>query len=434
MNRSNRQQEGVRTAIMQTSNDYYIGDADMTPTGQTRKETQGLKDVLANPKVTRRIGTWNIRPMYSIGKTAQVVIEIHRYNLDILGINECRWTGSGKIRTSTGDNMLYSGRQDEHHSSGVAIIVTKEAAKTLEEWTPISKRIITASFWSRHIKTTLIQVYAPTNDADEETNDSFYEQLQSVIHLTPLHDITIVAGDLNAKIGTKLNGEDGIIGEHGLQSERNGNGDRFSSLCANNNLTIVSTMFSHNKIQLHTWTSPNGHHYNQLDHVAINGQYKRPINDVRAHMGADVGSDHNLVVIKTRLKLCKVGKKPSTSKRYETCKLKVPEINQRCRMELKNRFSVLGNENSNELEESWEKFKDIYNQTASTVLGPRKKRNQDWISGDSWKEVEKRRSLKEKIDGTRSERVKERLGEEYRNTDKNVRKSMRRDKKKTMAR
>jgi exonuclease III len=72
--------------------------------------------------------------------------------------------------------------------------MAKEAAKALEEWTPISERIITARFWSRHIiviMTTLIQVYAPTNDADEETKHSFYEQLQSVIHLTPHHDITI---------------------------------------------------------------------------------------------------------------------------------------------------------------------------------------------------------------------------------------------------
>jgi endonuclease/exonuclease/phosphatase family metal-dependent hydrolase len=174
---------------------------------------------------------------------------------------------------------------------------------------------------------TLRQVYAPTNDADEETKDSFYDKLQSVIHLTPRHDITIVVGDLNAKVGTKLDGEDGIVGEHGLQSERNDNDERFSSLCANNNLAIVSTMFPHKKIHLHTWTSANGHHHNQIDHVAINGQYKRSINDVRAHRGADVGSDHNLVVIKTRLKLCKIGKKPSTSKRYETCQLKVPEIN-----------------------------------------------------------------------------------------------------------
>ena len=93
---------------MQTSNDYYIGDADMTPTGQPRKETRGLKDSLVNSKVTGRIGTWNVRTMYFIGKTAQVhvVNEIHRYNLDILGISECRWTCSGKIRTSTGETTF----------------------------------------------------------------------------------------------------------------------------------------------------------------------------------------------------------------------------------------------------------------------------------------------------------------------------------------
>lgn len=99
-------------AIVQTSNDYYIGDADMTPTGQTRMETLVLKDSLSNPKITSRIGTWNVKT----GKTAQVVNEMHWYNLDILGISECRWTGSIKIRTSTGETILYSGMQGEHHS------------------------------------------------------------------------------------------------------------------------------------------------------------------------------------------------------------------------------------------------------------------------------------------------------------------------------
>ena len=68
------------------------------------------------------------RPCIQLEKTAQVVKEMRRYNLDILGISECRWTGSGKIRTSTGETILYSGRQDEHHY-GVAIIMTKEAVK-----------------------------------------------------------------------------------------------------------------------------------------------------------------------------------------------------------------------------------------------------------------------------------------------------------------
>jgi len=418
------QQEEERPAVLQITR-----DADMTPPGQTRKEARGPRDSLATPKISRKIGTWNVRTMFAIGKTTQVVREMRRYQLDILGISECRWTGSGKVRTNTGETILYSGRQDDNHNSGVAIIMSKDATRTLEEWTPMSDRIITARFWSKHIKTTLIQVYAPTNEADDETKDIFYEQLQSVISQAPRHDAIIVLGDLNAKIGRKLDGEKGIVGNHGLQSERSDNGERFVSLCANNNLAIASTMFPHKKIHLQTWTSPNGLHHNQIDHVAINGQFKNSIYDVRAYRGADVGSDHNLVVAKTKLKLHKIGKKPSISKRYEACKLKVPEINQQFRLELRNRFRVLEDVPNNNLEKYWEDFKGIYNDTALNILGPRKKENQEWISNESWKEVDKRKVLKSKINGTRSERVRERLRVEYSSTDKSVKRSLRRDKR-----
>jgi hypothetical protein len=95
----NRTNVRVRTAITQFSNDDNITrDAAMIPMSQTRKEAQGLKDSLANPKITRRIGTWNTRTMFSIGKTAQVIREMNRHHLDILGISECRWTGSGKTK------------------------------------------------------------------------------------------------------------------------------------------------------------------------------------------------------------------------------------------------------------------------------------------------------------------------------------------------
>ena len=119
--------------------------------------------------------------------------EMRNYRLDILCISECRWTGSGKITTQTGETIIYSGRPDDHHSNGVAIAMTKEAYKSLQEWTPISDRIITARFWSKYIKTTIIQVYAPTNDANEDDKDIFNEQLQKVIDKTPRHDTTGVS-------------------------------------------------------------------------------------------------------------------------------------------------------------------------------------------------------------------------------------------------
>lgn len=91
--------------------------------------------------------------MYSIGKIAQVVAEMKRYNLDILGITESRWTDSGKIKTET---IVYSGRQYNHHSSVVAIALIKETAKILYEWSPINDCITTARFWSKFVKTIVI--------------------------------------------------------------------------------------------------------------------------------------------------------------------------------------------------------------------------------------------------------------------------------------
>ena len=108
-------QDGRGSAIQ------HIQDVSMTYIGQSHKEARVQNESLANPKVTRRIGTWNVRTMYATGKSAQVMREMRRYHLDILGISECRWTGSGKIRTQTGETIIYSGRPDDHHSNGVAI-------------------------------------------------------------------------------------------------------------------------------------------------------------------------------------------------------------------------------------------------------------------------------------------------------------------------
>ena len=63
------------------------------------------------------------------GKTAQVVNEMRRYNISILGVSECRWLNNGSITTDTGETMLYSGRTDNKHYEGVALVLSKEAKK-----------------------------------------------------------------------------------------------------------------------------------------------------------------------------------------------------------------------------------------------------------------------------------------------------------------
>ena len=95
--------------------------------------------------------------------------------------------------------------------------------KCLDSWRPITDRIVEARFFSCFIKTTVIQVYAPTNEADDEVKDYFYEQLQKIVDEMPSHDMLLVIGDWNAKVGEQQLGEEGIVGTFGMTGERSDN-------------------------------------------------------------------------------------------------------------------------------------------------------------------------------------------------------------------
>ena len=205
-------------------------------------------------------------------------------------------------------------------------------------------------------------------------------------------------------------------------------------------------MFPHKDVHKYTWTSPDGQHRNQIDHVAVRARFKRSVQDTRTHRGADVGSDHNLIITKVKLKLSSIGKKQDGTIRYEESKLRLPEVRQQFQIELRNRFSILQTPDQNDtdtddhqnselsdpadrIEQKWQKIKDAYTETAMNVLGHRKKKCQSWISTESWRKLEERRKLKRKMDDARSVRLKNKARNEYREKDKEIKRSLRKDKR-----
>jgi len=178
----------------------------MVDVGQSHKDPCNLIKLpgasLLTPKATLRLGCWNVRTLYKIGRTANVTREFRNYNLDILGRSEIQWIGFGELRTATGESILYSGAEEEHHRR-VGLILKKEehVRKMLLRWNPVNKRIMSACFNSCYAKLTVFQVYAPTNDADDKSKEEFYEQLEWEVETTPRHDVLIVMGDLIANVG-----------------------------------------------------------------------------------------------------------------------------------------------------------------------------------------------------------------------------------------
>lgn len=395
----------------------------MNASSEIQQEASSMKSIL-NTRTKLRVGFWNVRTMYETGKQAQVLREMKENKLHILGVSECRWTDFGKNTTSTGETIVFSGRKDGRHHEGVAIILSKSAAKSLIEYHPVNERIIRARLNTKPVKTSIIQVYSPTNDAESDVKQDFYEALQAEIEKIPKHDLTIVMGDLNAKVGNNNTGFERVIGKYGC-GVMNENGEQFVEFCGNNNLVIGGTLFPHKDIHKLTWVSPGGRDKNQIDHIAINGKWTRSLQDVRVRRGADVGSDHHLVTANIKLKLKKIAPK-SNIKKYDTGKLSDNKIKQDFRIELRNKFHVLQNsniENENQIDEHWNRVRDTFSKTSEKVLGFRRQVHKEWITSETWKLIDKRKDLKKKLCNTHSERIKDKLAEQYSNSNKEIKKA-----------
>ena len=102
---------------------------------------------------------------------------------------------------------------------------------------------------------TVIQVYAPTSNAEEA--ERFYEDLQDLLELTPKNDVLFIIGDWNAKVGSQET--PGVTGKFGL-GMRNEAEQRLIEFCQENVLVIANTLFQQHKRRLYTWTSPDGQH------------------------------------------------------------------------------------------------------------------------------------------------------------------------------
>ena len=114
-----------------------------------------------------------------------------RVNIDILGISKLKWTRMGEFNSD--DHYIYYCGQESLRRNGVAIIVKKRVRKAVLGCTLKNDRMISVRFQGKPFNITVIQVYAPTSNAQEA--ERFYEDLQDLLELTPKKDVFFIIGD-----------------------------------------------------------------------------------------------------------------------------------------------------------------------------------------------------------------------------------------------
>ena len=152
-------------------------------------------------------------------------------------------------------------------------------------------------FQDKPFNITVIQVYAPTSNAEEAEVEQFYEDLQDLLELTPKKNVLFIIGDWNAKVGSQET--PGLTGKfgHGVQNEA---GKRLIEFCQENGLVITNTLFQQHKRRLYTWTSPDGQLQNQIDYILWSQRWRSSIQSTKTRPGANCGSDHELLIVKFR--------------------------------------------------------------------------------------------------------------------------------------
>ena len=123
-----------------------------------------------------------------------------RVNVDILGISELKWTGMGKFNSD--DHYIYYCGQEFLRRNGAAIMVNKRVRNAVLGCNLKNNRMISVCFQGKLFNITVIQVYAPTSNAEEAEVEWFYEDLQELLELTPKKDVLFIIWDWNAKVGS----------------------------------------------------------------------------------------------------------------------------------------------------------------------------------------------------------------------------------------
>ena len=316
--------------------------------GAIRKSVRNSKKLaLARCKKVFKVGTFNVR---TIGKRKEhlkqeLVFSFLESNLDILGIQEHRNVLDDPRTPSTTKIMgchliLNSAWRNTMNASqgGTGLLISKRAYKSLINTVLFSPRIMIANFSGNPI-TTVINVYSPTEG--DPAAVEFYDNLREAIDTVPQHNLLMVLGDFNARIGSDSELQTHCYYYH---ERTNVNGELLLETMEEKQLENTNLRFKKRDGKKWTFMSDMTLTKGQIDFVLVRKKWRNSILNTEAFSSfSNIGSDHRLVASKVRLSLRKKTIPKKTQPNWSVLR-QDGNLQTKFTVAVKNRFSALSSD------------------------------------------------------------------------------------------
>src|SRR6218665_4087207 len=319
------------------------------------------------------------------GKLTNVIGEMKKAGLNILGLSEVRWKDAGEFM-SEGVRVIYTG--GEESQNGIAILLDEKVARCVDGVERYGDRLIMVTIRAHPVNIVIMQVYMPTTAHEEDEVDSIYKKIEERLEGIKGKEYVIVMEDWNASVGE--GGQEKCVGQYGL-GKKNERGDKLIEFCNGQELLITNTCFQLEKRRIYTWKAPGDGARYQLDYIMVRQRYRNSVKISRALPGADADTDHNLVAMTVHLQLKFTRKKKAVMKRWdrENLKTKSKELSDKIEEHLEERELM-------STEERWNRLKKVVKEAAVETVdyqmgsAPCK----PWVTTGMIQEIEERRKWK----------------------------------------
>ncbi|KAK3520219.1 hypothetical protein QTP70_019361 [Hemibagrus guttatus] len=156
-------------------------------------------------------GTWNATSLG--GKEPELVREVERYRLEIVGLASTHSLGSGTQLLERGWTLFFSGvPHGERRRAGVGLLIAPQLSHHVLEFSPVNERVVSLRLQAGDRCLTVFSAYGPNGSVEYPT---FLETLRGVLEGAPTWDSIVLLGDFNAHVGNESDTWRGVIGRNG---------------------------------------------------------------------------------------------------------------------------------------------------------------------------------------------------------------------------